>query len=170
MSGRGAAAQTTPVSSVHEGVDEQRLELWGEQVGRLAQTPLFIALRGDLGAGKSVLARAIARGAGVEAVMPSPTYNLLYRYDAAEGRTLVHMDLYRLEREAEVWELGWRELGTAGELALVEWPERAQSLLPPDRWDILLEVTAPELRRIRLTPHGDVPALPTLHEDHADRV
>jgi tRNA threonylcarbamoyladenosine biosynthesis protein TsaE len=119
-----------------------------------------IALRGDLGAGKSVLARAIARGAGVKGPMPSPTFNLVYRY-AGKRATVVHLDLYRLEMEDDVWELGWRELGTGDEIVLAEWPERAESLLPPDRWDIVLEAGPREdLRSVATTRVGNVGALP----------
>lgn len=138
---------------------EPELVAWGERIGATVATPVFIALRGDLGAGKSVLARAIARGAGVSAAMPSPTFNLVFRYSTERGTDVVHMDLYRLERPEDVWELGWRELGDGDEIVLVEWPERAGSLLPPDRWDITLTATAPDRRTVRAVPVGSVPPL-----------
>jgi tRNA threonylcarbamoyladenosine biosynthesis protein TsaE len=141
---------------------EPQLEAWGEAVGRRASPPLFIALRGDLGAGKSVLARAIARGAGVQQSMPSPTFNLLFRYPAGGTTEVVHLDLYRLEGPEQVWPLGWRELGAAHEIVLVEWPERAESLLPPDRWDVLLSVAGEDTRHVQLQHHGAAPPLPEL--------
>src|SRR5690606_31187178 len=116
-SGRGAAAGAG-LSAVREGesmdgrgmvMDEKGLERWGEQVGGKLRPPLYIALRGDLGAGKSTLARALARGAGVGEAMPSPTFNLLFRYAAAPGVAVVHLDLYRLEDPEEIWELGWED-------------------------------------------------------------
>jgi tRNA threonylcarbamoyl adenosine modification protein YjeE len=119
-----------------------------------------LALRGDLGAGKSVLARAIARGAGVTAAMPSPTFNLVFRYDARDG-TVWHLDLYRLQHEDDVWELGWRELDAAGDLVLIEWPERAERLLPADRWDIRLEHgSAANLRTVIAERRGFARLLP----------
>lgn len=134
--------------------DEDALEEWGRRVGREAGRPLVLALRGELGAGKSVLARAIARGAGVTSPMPSPTFNLVYRYDCADG-TLWHLDLYRLEDEDEVWELGWSELGRGSDIVLIEWPERAEHLLPADRWDVWLEPgPTPEQRRVTATRQG----------------
>lgn len=139
---------------------QPELEAWGEQIGAGVGAPLFVALHGDLGAGKSVLARAVARGAGVDAVMPSPTFNLLYRYTAPDGTSVVHLDLYRLERAEDVWELGWRELGAAHEIVLVEWPERAAELLPADRWDIELDIVADGLRRVSGTAHGTAPPVP----------
>ncbi|HUF50825.1 MAG TPA: tRNA (adenosine(37)-N6)-threonylcarbamoyltransferase complex ATPase subunit type 1 TsaE [Longimicrobiales bacterium] len=143
-------------------VTQPQLEAWGERIGATVRAPVFFALSGDLGAGKSVLARAIARGAGVTATMPSPTFNLLFRYEAARGVDVVHLDLYRLEREQDVIELGWRELGDDREIVLVEWPERAASLLPADRWDVRLAVAAPHERTVTCTPHGSVPPLPEL--------
>lgn len=131
-------------------------------MGARVAKPVFLALRGDLGAGKSVLARAIARGAGVTAPMPSPTFNLVFRYPGVNGTEVVHMDLYRLEQPNEVWPLGWSELGRDNELVLVEWPERAGPLLPQDRWDIELDHAGPELRTVTVTPVGVVPDLPPL--------
>lgn len=145
-------------------VDERALASWGETIGREVQPPLVLALRGPLGAGKSVLARAVGRGAGVVDAMPSPTYNLLFRYPVGTGHVVVHMDLYRLSAPDEVWELGWSELGAAGEIVLIEWPERAGELLPADRWDVTLVLSPgePERRRVRLERHGNAPDLPPL--------
>src|SRR5512146_2096706 len=97
---------------------EPMLVAWGERIGMSVAVPVVLALRGQLGAGKSVLARAVARGAGVEGHLPSPTFNLLYRYHGARGIDVVHLDLYRLEDPDEVWELGWSELGAGPEAVL----------------------------------------------------
>lgn len=140
---------------------EKALEAWGRRIGREAATPLFLCLRGDLGAGKSTLARAIAHGAGVRGDVPSPTFNLVFRYDTPRARVW-HLDLYRLEREDEVWELGWGELGADGDLVMVEWPERAEALLPPVRWEIELEEVEPEWRRVTARPVGGPPPLPPM--------
>ncbi len=143
-------------------LSESDLERWGQAVGREIDAPAFLALRGTLGAGKSVLARAIARGAGVEGHLPSPTFNVLFRYPSERGFTVAHLDLYRLSDPDEVWELGWEEVGGEGEVALVEWPERAGTLLPDDRWDIGLRAVRgrPELREVHLVRVGDPPELP----------
>lgn len=125
------------------------------------ELPLVVALRGPLGAGKSVLARAIARGAGVSSPMPSPTYNLLFTY-ALDGRTVHHLDLYRLEDPEDVWELGWEELGRGRELVLIEWPERAERLLPEGRWEVLLGLAGEGLRTVRVERRGHAPPPPRL--------
>jgi tRNA threonylcarbamoyladenosine biosynthesis protein TsaE len=145
-------------------LSEAELVAWGRRLGAESHPPLFLALRGPLGAGKSVLARAIARGAGVQGAIPSPTFNLLFRYPASRGREVVHVDLYRLQSPAEVRELGWEALGGEGELVLVEWPERAQSLLPASRWDVTLARVEgqPHLRKVRLERVGNPTALPLL--------
>lgn len=139
---------------------ERELVTWGMKLGREMEVPIFLGLRGQLGAGKSVLARAIARGAGVEGAMPSPTFNLLFRYPATQGVQVVHMDLYRLRDPEELWELGWEELGQGPEVVLVEWPERAGEHLPGDRWDIHLAPPEPgslervvQVHRVGAPPH-----------------
>jgi tRNA threonylcarbamoyladenosine biosynthesis protein TsaE len=156
-------------------LSEPALEAWGRSAGEAAAgtgpLPLVLALRGSLGAGKSVLARAVARGAGVSGPMPSPTYNLAFTYAGAQGLEVHHLDLYRLEHPDDVWELGWEELGEGSQVVLIEWPERAEHLLPPDRWDVALEFgtggdpSTDPLRRVRLARRGGAPDLPSLPAD-----
>jgi tRNA threonylcarbamoyladenosine biosynthesis protein TsaE len=143
------------------------LVAWGRRIGAEAEPPLFVALSGPLGAGKSVLARAIARGAGVQGPVPSPTFNLLFRYPATHERQIVHLDLYRIAGPAELRELGWYELGAEDELVLVEWPERAGDELPPDRWEVTLSAVEgrPSLRDVKVTRVGAPRALPALAPD-----
>ena len=143
-------------------MNEAQLVAWGEHIGRTIVTPVIFALRGELGAGKSVFARAIARGAGVQSPMPSPTFNLLFQYRGADRRIINHLDLYRLEDSSEVWELGWRDLGHDDEIVLIEWPERAEALLPTPRWDVHLAPHAHDaLRRlVTLVRVGAAPQLP----------
>jgi tRNA threonylcarbamoyladenosine biosynthesis protein TsaE len=166
----GAATTFPPLLS------QADLESWGRAVGEGAVVagsaaggglPLVLALRGPLGAGKSVLARAVARGAGVTGPMPSPTYNLLFTYAGRGGVGVHHLDLYRLEDPDDVWELGWEELGEGAQVVLLEWPERAEALLPAPRWDVYLEFGGGDpatdlLRRLRLVRRGDAPPLPPL--------
>ena len=116
----------------------------------------MLGLVGSLGAGKSVLARAIGEGAGVQVAMPSPSFNLVFRYEADGGREVVHLDLYRIESPDDLWELGWNELGTENEIIIVEWPEQARALMPPDHWLIHLTVVSGsiELRDVRVQKVG----------------
>src|SRR5690606_838353 len=167
--GRAAGGRRTGVA-VGEAIlgpallTEAELEASGRSIGRTVEPPVVLALRGELGAGKSVLARAVARGAGVTGALPSPTFNLVYRYEADRGIVVHHLDLYRLEDAEEVWELGWAELGEDRDVVLIEWPERAESLLPARRWDIYLAIPEPGamVRRVRAVRRGAAPALPEL--------
>jgi len=97
----------------------------------LAETqpgPAMVYLQGDIGAGKSTLARAWLRASGVTGAIPSPTYTLVERYQTRGGEAL-HLDLYRIADAAELEFLGLD--GPAPWLWLVEWPERAGAGLPP---------------------------------------
>jgi len=142
-------------------LSESELRRWGRHIGETLAPPAVLALSGPLGAGKSVLARAIAGGAGVTEVMPSPTYTLVQRYGAAGGSQVVHLDLYRIERPDDLWELGWAQLPEVSDLVLIEWPERAGGLLPSDHW--LIRLSTPrdrtDLREVEVTRVGEPPAL-----------
>jgi tRNA threonylcarbamoyl adenosine modification protein YjeE len=157
---RGTASEVDQENRVR--LSEEELNRWGERIGREIAAPIFVGLSGQLGAGKSVLARAIARGAGVDGAIPSPTFNLLFRYPVRDDAVVVHMDLYRLRDPDELWELGWEELGAANEIVLVEWPERAGEHLPEDRWDILLLLPEPgsSVREVQVRRTGEPPHLP----------
>src|SRR5690606_13953535 len=97
--------------------------------------PLLVALRGDLGAGKTTFARAMLRGLGHRGRVPSPTFTLLEEYQV--GRPVLHLDLYRLGSADELENLGVRDwLADPDAWMLVEWPERAPALL--ERCDLLL--------------------------------
>src|SRR5262245_50810345 len=96
----------------------------------------FVTLSGDLGAGKTTLVRTLIRYlAGDPAIeVPSPTFTLMQAYELPQF-PLVHTDLYRLSGPAELTELGFDDL-PEGVVVLLEWPDRADGLLPPDRLDL----------------------------------
>jgi tRNA threonylcarbamoyladenosine biosynthesis protein TsaE len=155
----GAAAAGSRAPWFDGTLDEAGLQALGRELAAQLTPPAFVALRGDLGAGKSVLARAIARALGVTGTMPSPTYNLLLRYPAAEGREVIHLDLYRLAGPDEIFELGWQDLGADHEVVLCEWPERAENELPPSRVEVQLAAVAgePTLRHVQVQVLGEQP-------------
>lgn len=96
------------------------------QLGRLLEPSALILLQGNLGAGKSVLARGIARGLGVASNVPitSPTFTLMNHYSAR--LELYHFDLYRLSDPDELIELGFDDYAHGSGVALVEWPEKLE--------------------------------------------
>jgi tRNA threonylcarbamoyladenosine biosynthesis protein TsaE len=111
----------------------------------------IVLLYGNLGAGKSTLARGLVRAlTGPEEDVPSPTFTLVQFYEGV--LPVAHFDLYRLNDPDEAYEIGLDEALDEG-AAVVEWPQRLGPRLPPDRLDIEL-VETPVGRRARLTPHG----------------
>jgi len=111
----------------------------------------IIALRGDLGAGKTSFARAFIRALSDEAQeVPSPTFSLVQTYDTAQGEPLWHFDLYRLSESEEALELGIEDAFAEG-ITLIEWPERLGDLLPKERLDLVLEAgPEPTSRKVSL--------------------
>jgi tRNA threonylcarbamoyladenosine biosynthesis protein TsaE len=110
-------------------VDEAAMIALGQQLaGRLIK-PSVVTLAGDLGAGKTVLARAMIHALGCAGAIKSPTYALVETYDADHWR-IAHLDLYRLQDPDELQHLGFRDIVADSDLLLIEWPERAAAALP----------------------------------------
>ncbi|MFO1058388.1 MAG: tRNA (adenosine(37)-N6)-threonylcarbamoyltransferase complex ATPase subunit type 1 TsaE [Dongiaceae bacterium] len=136
--------------------DEAATARLAQALAAIARPGDFIALRGDLGAGKTSLARAfIVALAGRPEEVPSPTFTLAQSYETPAG-TVWHLDLYRIDDPSELVELGLED-ALAGSVTLVEWPDRLGRLLPAERLDVTLEFAdqaGGEGRRARLTGHG----------------
>jgi tRNA threonylcarbamoyladenosine biosynthesis protein TsaE len=124
-------------------------------LAELARPGDILALRGELGAGKTAFARAFIRhlSAAPDEEVPSPTFTLVQTYETPRG-VVWHFDAYRLKDPDEIWELGFEE-ALAGGILLIEWPERLGSLLPRDRLDITLAPgSTAESRRATLVSEG----------------
>lgn len=129
-------------------------EQLGAELAQLLRPGDVIALEAPLGGGKTTLVRGLARGLGVdEEQVSSPTFVIWQIY---EGRLrLNHFDAYRLQAPEELEEIGFGECLEAGEVVLLEWPQVAMPLLPPDRLEVRLEYGhGPDCRTIELTPRG----------------
>lgn len=120
-------------------LNERQLHSFAAQLAPLLGAGDCVALHGDVGAGKTSLARAIIRArAGVkDMAVPSPTFTLVQSYELADV-TFYHADLYRLKQPEALEELGFLE-ACASMVVLVEWPERAGRFLPADSLAVYLE-------------------------------
>jgi tRNA threonylcarbamoyladenosine biosynthesis protein TsaE len=116
---------------------EQQLVDWGVRLGRQINPPLVVTLDGDLGAGKTTLARAICTGFGVRDEVTSPTFAIVHVYDAPKS-PVYHIDLYRLDGPRDLQNIGWDDLVQSDALLLIEWPDRAGEMLPADHVPIQL--------------------------------
>ena len=126
----------------------EALEQLGVRIAALVRQGDVIALSGDLGAGKTTLARGILAGLGLRGEAPSPTFTLVQSYGPPELRLPVcHADLYRLESPAESLELGLEEAQDQG-LVLIEWPERLGDWLSPHALWLRLEGAPGPMRRL----------------------
>lgn len=118
----------------------------------------FLALEGDLGAGKTTFVKALAAAAGVDpADVTSPTFGLIHLHDLPAGHPasrLVHADCYRLSGSAELGELGWEEWLAAPGWVAAEWPSRIPDALPADRLDVAIGILSETGRRFVCSARG----------------
>lgn len=110
------------------------------------------AFHGSMGAGKTTLIEAICREAGVEDVMSSPTFSIINEYRTRQGRTVYHMDLYRLSGEEEAIRAGVEECLYSGDLCLVEWPEKAPGIFPAGTFHCHISPEAEGKRKLEFFP------------------
>jgi len=100
------------------------------EVGKLINCPALILLKGDLGVGKTLMVKGIAKSLGYKSEITSPTFNIIKEYFADEE--IIHMDLYRLNHSEELLEIGFEDYLNRDAVILIEWPEIALSLIPAD--------------------------------------
>ena len=131
----------------------------GHRLAPLLRGGDVIALAGDLGSGKTTFIQGLGRGMGIRAVVTSPTFILVNRYPAADGRVLQHADCYRLANAPlEMWDIGLTDLYEGDDIVAIEWADRIPGLLPDDYLEIAFAYLDENRRRLRFVAHGQRPA------------
>jgi tRNA threonylcarbamoyladenosine biosynthesis protein TsaE len=126
---------------------EEELREWGHALGARLAPGSIVTLDGPLGAGKTTLVQAVARGLGVAAGATSPTYTYVHRYAGRRG-AVYHLDCYRLKHPDDAADLDWEAIVNA-DAALIEWPEKAGDWVPRPTLRITLAHTDdPDLRSL----------------------
>jgi len=120
----------------------------GYELGKKAKKGDIFGLIGDLGTGKTILAKGIAKGLGIDEEITSPTFTLLEVYEAAIP--LYHFDLYRISDDSELENLFFEEYWYDDGVSVIEWAERAMKRLPNDIFIIKLEYTGKNRRKITI--------------------
>ncbi|MGB9775012.1 MAG: tRNA (adenosine(37)-N6)-threonylcarbamoyltransferase complex ATPase subunit type 1 TsaE [Anaerolineae bacterium] len=137
--------------------DAEQTRRVGVLLGRLLRGGEVVCLEGPLGVGKTVLAQGIGTGWGAVSPVLSPSFVLVREHHrASDSQRLLHVDFYRLQEPQEARSLGLEEwLEEADTVVVVEWPERAAEILPPQRLWVRLEFANGERRRLLFTAQGD---------------
>ncbi|MBS1742998.1 MAG: tRNA (adenosine(37)-N6)-threonylcarbamoyltransferase complex ATPase subunit type 1 TsaE [Bacteroidetes bacterium] len=109
-----------------------------------------IAFHGEMGAGKTTFITALCHALGVTNAVSSPTFSIINEYRSAGGERIYHMDLYRLKDETEAMNAGVEDAIYSGDLCLVEWPEKAPGIFPPDTVHCYLQSVAGNQRKLQI--------------------
>ena len=122
-------------------------------IGKIIREGTVICLDGELGVGKTLFVRALARTLGVESDVTSPTFNLMNIYEAA--CPIVHFDLYRIASEEELEDIGFFEYAEATEgIVLIEWAEKFPDAMPADHLSVRIEALNDEERQFTFVAKG----------------
>jgi tRNA threonylcarbamoyladenosine biosynthesis protein TsaE len=152
VAGRGIAADNTREARVETASAEETVAL-GERLGRVARRADLVCLWGDLGAGKTQLAKGFALGLGIDATITSPTFIIMGEYPGPIP--LFHVDLYRLADAADALAGGVIDDRQSDGLTVVEWPDRMGDVLPAARLDVRIDGTGDEPRTIDVVATAD---------------
>ena len=119
---------------------ENELEKVSSILVDLATEYPVVAFRGDLGAGKTTLIKNMCNLLGVKEAVNSPTFSIVNEYKLVENKSVFHFDFYRLESEEEAYDIGVEDYFYEGNLCLIEWPSKIESLLPEKRIEVYIEI------------------------------
>jgi len=127
----------------------------GEKLGRTLKPGSIVALHGELGAGKTAFTRGIAAGLGISANVSSPTFTIVNEYSG--DIPLFHFDMYRLENEDELFDIGWDDYHDRGGICVVEWSEKVPGAFHPDTIIVKIDNLGDDTRRIEIVDSGESP-------------
>ena len=127
---------------------EEETKHEGEKLGRKLSSGTVVALRGELGSGKTVFVSGMATGLGISSHVSSPTFTIVNEYDGEPP--LFHFDLYRIENEKELFDIGWDDYMGRDGVCVVEWSENAAGAFPPDSIKVEFENLGGNTRRIAI--------------------
>lgn len=133
---------------------EEKMQEFGEKLGKKLKGGEVIELVGDVGAGKTTLVRGLARGMGVQETVQSPSFTISRLYEATEGRRLVHYDFYRLGDAGIMTDELAETLGTHGTSVVIEWAAAVEKVLPADRLTITVTSPSPTSRQVEVESGG----------------
>ena len=128
--------------------DSRTLEI-GQELGSKLKSGMVVSLRGSLGAGKTVLAKGIAKALGIKEAIVSPTFTIVQEYDG-ERMKMYHLDLYRLSGEDEFESMGGEEFLYPDGITLIEWSEKIEDMLPDDTVYINITINEDQSRDIEI--------------------
>lgn len=144
--------------------DCEATQALGEKLGKVLEPGDVLLLEGDLGAGKTTLTQGLAKGLGVKEFVNSPTFVLISEYES--GRLpLYHMDLYRVEAEEALYDLGIDDYFFGSGVCVVEWPDIARSFLP-DNFARLTLVRDGAGRQVSLSGAGDYTHIKEAYDEY----
>jgi tRNA threonylcarbamoyladenosine biosynthesis protein TsaE len=120
----------------------------GQRIASFLTAGSVVALAGELGSGKTYLVKGIAKGLGITETITSPTYTIISEYQSSP--ILYHIDAYRLNSDEDFENLGGIEIINGGGISLIEWSERIPKSLPQEKITIILKITGPSSRLIKI--------------------
>lgn len=133
---------------------EQETRAWAQQLGSAAEKGSVFLLHGELGTGKTIIAKGIALGLGIHEEITSPTFLMLEIYEGG-SLPLYHFDLYRMNDPGELDELGFEEYWESEGISVIEWPEKAGSRIPLKAVKIHIQWQGENERRIAIEYPGN---------------
>ena len=142
-----------PGHQVFAGITLQDLDAVAEAISKLIDTCRVWLFKGDMGAGKTTLIKAVGAALGVTETMSSPTFSIVNQYEAGASGSIYHFDFYRIRNETEAYDIGADEYFYSGSPCFIEWPEKIPSLIPVKHGSVTIEATDNTHRTIVITVH-----------------